>query len=213
MSITRRVSTLFDPADIVPLGSEEWAQECRETLQHAVDRAIGGRLEFTRDIVQFYHHEGWKALRNREGQPFRTCRTFALAARPEGLMLSLRQFKAFMAEIHKAVEEAATEAAAQPPIRQNRRPTKAEQDKFYNVKLTKSGNSTDYLARRIAKNRPDILARMQAGEFPSVRAAAKEAGIIKDKTTLEQLSTLWKKATEKERAQFLQQISIVEPSP
>ena len=40
------------------------------------------------------------------------------------------------------------------------------------------GNAAPYLTARIARDRPDILARMKAGEFPSVRAAALEAGIV-----------------------------------
>src|SRR5215471_12460687 len=36
------------------------------------------------------------------------------------------------------------------------------------------GNSNVYLTRRIARDRPDILARMTAGEFTSVRDAAPE---------------------------------------
>ncbi len=44
---------------------------------------------------------------------------------------------------------------------------------------SKYGTSSDYLIRRIVRDRPDILERMQQGEFPSVRAAAIEAGIIK----------------------------------
>jgi hypothetical protein len=35
-----------------------------------------------------------------------------------------------------------------------------------------NGNHADYLTRRIARDRPDILDRMKAGEYPSVRAAA-----------------------------------------
>jgi hypothetical protein len=44
----------------------------------------------------------------------------------------------------------------------------------------RAGNRSDYLAARIARDRPDILERMKAGEFTSVREAAREAGIIKD---------------------------------
>ena len=40
-----------------------------------------------------------------------------------------------------------------------------------------------YLARRIAKERPDILARMLAGEFEYVAQAAKAAGVLKQKKT------------------------------
>lgn len=39
-------------------------------------------------------------------------------------------------------------------------------------------SSTDYLAARIARDRPDIWERMKRGEFESVAAAAREAGII-----------------------------------
>jgi len=41
----------------------------------------------------------------------------------------------------------------------------------------KFGTNVDYLARRIARDRPDVLERMAAGEFRSVRAAAIEANI------------------------------------
>ncbi len=39
------------------------------------------------------------------------------------------------------------------------------------------GNRTDYLTARIARDRPDIWERMKHGEFSSVAAAAREAGI------------------------------------
>ena len=39
------------------------------------------------------------------------------------------------------------------------------------------GTRADYLARRIARDHPDILERMAAGEFRSVHKAAREAGI------------------------------------
>jgi hypothetical protein len=46
---------------------------------------------------------------------------------------------------------------------------------------TSSFNATKtaaYFAARIARDRPDILERMKAGEFRSIRAAALEAGIV-----------------------------------
>ncbi len=44
--------------------------------------------------------------------------------------------------------------------------------------LAKRVTDPDYLTARIARDRPDILARMKAGIFPSVRAAAKAAGLL-----------------------------------
>ena len=46
------------------------------------------------------------------------------------------------------------------------------------INSTGKGTAAAYLTARIARDRPDILARMKAGEFPSVRAAALEAGIV-----------------------------------
>jgi hypothetical protein len=63
----------------------------------------------------------------------------------------------------------------------------------------KAGNRSDYLVARIARDRPDILARMKAGEFTSVREAAREADIIKDVSLVEQILRLWRKATPAER--------------
>ena len=63
----------------------------------------------------------------------------------------------------------------------------------------KAGNRSDYLVARIARDRPDILERMKAGEFTSVREAAREAGIIKDVSLVEQVLRLWHKATPAER--------------
>ena len=42
----------------------------------------------------------------------------------------------------------------------------------------------DYLTRRIARDRPDVLERMKAGEFRSVRQAALEAGILKPRASI-----------------------------
>jgi hypothetical protein len=55
-----------------------------------------------------------------------------------------------------------------------------------NVRLKPSesfGNNADYLTARIARDRPDILKRMKAGEFRSVRSAAREAGIVRPTAT------------------------------
>jgi hypothetical protein len=40
------------------------------------------------------------------------------------------------------------------------------------VTLKERGNKAAYLTRRITRDRPDVLARMKAGAYPSVRAAA-----------------------------------------
>jgi hypothetical protein len=61
------------------------------------------------------------------------------------------------------------------------------------------GTSTAYLTARLARDRPDILARLHAGEYRSVRAAAREAGMVKDPTPLHVLQRLWHRASPDER--------------
>ena len=52
------------------------------------------------------------------------------------------------------------------------------------------GTDSEYLTARIARDRPDILERMKAGEYRSVRSAAIDAGIIDpEKTKRYQLPT------------------------
>lgn len=59
------------------------------------------------------------------------------------------------------------------------------------------GDSPEYLAARIARDNPDIQEKMKQGEYPSVRAAAVDAGIVKPR-----VQVTWKaEATPEEIAQ------------
>jgi hypothetical protein len=65
------------------------------------------------------------------------------------------------------------------------------------------GNTREYWASRLKRDHPDIFKRLEAGEFKSVRAAAIEAGIVKDPTGKQLLNRAWKKAIEVERREFI----------
>ena len=71
----------------------------------------------------------------------------------------------------------------------------------------KGGNASSYLARRLARDHPEIHAKLEAGEFKSVRAAAREVGMVKEKTPLDHLRAWWAKASEEERATFMDEVS------
>jgi len=49
---------------------------------------------------------------------------------------------------------------------------------------TARGETQSYLLRRLARDAPEILERVKAGEFKSARAAAIEAGIIRPVPTV-----------------------------
>jgi len=72
---------------------------------------------------------------------------------------------------------------------------------------SKRGNQASYLTSRIKRDHPEILERMKAGEFKSVRQAALAARIIKEPTTLALLNRYWKKANPAEQVQFIKNIT------
>jgi len=74
-------------------------------------------------------------------------------------------------EERKAAQARAAAAIPQPPPGGDRR---SDQYQGNNITLIR-GTNPDYLTARIARDRPDILERMKAGEYPSVRAAAIDA--------------------------------------
>lgn len=102
-----------------------------------------------------------------------------------------------------ACETAAETMRRAEAIGPHRRP-KAEEVKVYDVNFNqgKGGNRGSYLAARIKRDRPDIAERVEAGEFPSMRAAAIAAGIIRQKSIVEKALALVKKMTEAERLEF-----------
>lgn len=56
------------------------------------------------------------------------------------------------------------------------------------------GNTKQYQIARLKRDRPDIADALARGEYPSVRAAAKAAGIVQDPTPLTLLQRAWTKA-------------------
>jgi hypothetical protein len=69
-----------------------------------------------------------------------------------------------------------------------------------NVTLMR-GNGAAYLLAKLDRDRPDLAARVRAGDLKPY-TAARQAGIVRDRTILEQLQRLWMKATHEDRASF-----------
>lgn len=84
-----------------------------------------------------------------------------------------------------------------------------------NVRPSSHGNSQAYLLRRLARDAPEILERVKAGEFRSARAAAIEAGIIKPVPTVRITTDMQAMATKLcqhlTREQRIQLIDLLAP--
>jgi hypothetical protein len=69
------------------------------------------------------------------------------------------------------------------------------------------GNSSTYLLRRLSRTSPETLAAYERGEFPSVRAAARAAGVVKDHSPVDKWKAAWGRlsdADKVEAAEWLQ---------
>jgi hypothetical protein len=68
------------------------------------------------------------------------------------------------------------------------------------------GTGSDYLTRRIARDAPEVLERMKAGEFKSVRQAARAAGIVKDPPPVEKVVRALDRLSPAQRADFFERV-------
>jgi hypothetical protein len=90
------------------------------------------------------------------------------------------------------------------------RRSEAAEHQVDNVNLKhKGGNSASYLAARLKRDHPPIWAAYIAEQYPSLRAAALAAGILKPPSALALLRQGWKRATPEERAAFLAETDLV----
>jgi hypothetical protein len=102
-------------------------------------------------------------------------------------------------DVSKSIEDVASNAK---PIGKHGGDRKSEQrngDQGDYITLTRGTTGANYLTRRIARDAPDILEQMKAGEFPSVRQAAIAAGIVKVPTPLEAAMKAVKKPSAADR--------------
>lgn len=165
---------LGDPG--APAGSRLWAlyvsNEIRKTYYDK--RQSGARLH---DLVgMFAEHQAWQEL------GFLTWEDFCV-----------KQLQAQADEVEREATARVVDIAENAkPLASNGGNRKTNQFDNYQTDVPSIDGGTDpaYLTARIARDRPDILERMKAGEYKSVRSAAIDAGIIDpDKTKRYSLPT------------------------
>lgn len=203
----RSIETLAAAGDLnAPPGSSDWAIAVRHKL-HALIADHHSSGVFLREFLgMMEQHNGYSQLVDPDGQPFDSWEAFIRTRKPWGLGHEPEKLTTIVTERLTAQGR----AQKVDPL-----PAHGEIGNGRNrddiISSTSHGTSADYLSRRIARDRPDILERMKAGEFKSVRAAAKEAGIVKDPTPYQLLLKAWNKATVSERVQFAVSLYQLEP--
>lgn len=176
-------------------GTPGWAAWCRRKMCQALDREVSGEIEFETYWPEFCGLQGWSLLGFTDYQEF--CRT----KRPDGLGMTTSQYVRHCEQAKASGVDVVTvlaERAESKPLADRGAPegnTNAckGENKVANSHIDKvptnqqSSTSADRLTRRIARDCPEVLERMKAGEFKSVRAAAIEAGIVKPETPADKL--------------------------
>lgn len=167
-----------------PIGSKPWAEHRKQELEQAIDSAIAGRIRFSSELVDFWQTQAWQLFTDKTDEPFRSFYAFARAQRPYGLGCTEDDYNALMDAAKRTVQDFAEQYGDAPLVNGTGAPKgnqNALKNNDSNTTIVSADRGATYLTRRIARDRPDIIKRMKDGEFTSVRAAAKEAGIVKDK--------------------------------
>ena len=186
-------------------GSRSWSIFLRDEL-----RTLIKDTKFNSDILRGYRntfikYRGWEALTKRYDKPFVSYEDFCTTKPPFGLGYEPEEIEEIIVE-RKSAEAQAQNAKDLGKHGGDHMPGDRKQVDDVNL-LSQGGNQVSYLTARIKRDHPEILERMKAGEFKSVRQAAIEAGIIKEPTTLELLNRYWKKANPAEQVQFIKNIT------
>jgi hypothetical protein len=200
MKLRHEFPPMLGPAEEASVGSIEWAERISRRLQLATDSLSRDTVHhLQRCIKQIWEAEPrpWEIWPEDRpcGTPDEYCR-----------IVTGHPWKALVALIQEMGEEQlgftfrdmqAELAKAQAEHRKRGRPKK--ENSAHGTNLTRGSNKADHLLRRLARDHPIILRRYEKGEFKSVRAAAKAAGLIKEPNRLEQTQKLIARLTKAER--------------
>lgn len=176
------VTTLGETGDLAAEpGSRPWAIAMRleiAALLHK-EEASAGRLAWLTQAMET--HAGYRQLADHQGRPFTSWRAFCEAKAPWGLGYDPAMLTRIINErltAQQRAEQPATLFDAHRPTNEERR------NKGSVTTLVNDDRGAEYLTARIARDRPDILEKMRAGQYQSVRTAALDAGIVKARMSI-----------------------------
>lgn len=171
-------------------GSLPWAQYWRLRTQGEFAELFSHPNQVANALESGWKYKAWNILTDRQGNYFKNFAHFCREPEPYGLgrdpdyvisvlvkMTGRHELESFLGK-PMAVAITAPELKAHganqfsggPDIIRSSKP---EQSKA----LTSFGTSAEYRAARLKRDAPEVAARLARGEFPSVSAAFREAGL------------------------------------
>jgi hypothetical protein len=183
-----------------PKGSAPWARAMRYELHKQWHDGTTELQRFQRYLALMEREKGYQQLDDRYGHPFPSMRAFCVAKPPDGLGFDPDLLDAIARETRQmTLGELTAEVQA---LGEHGGDRKSEGYQGNDSNLDQRGNSSRYHIARLKRDYPDIAEALARGEYPSVRAAAKAAGLVREPTPLATLRRAWQKASPEERQQF-----------
>jgi hypothetical protein len=192
--LTVREAATTSPRSLKTKGSIPWCYQVIEVLKVGYRRLEDNWQEVEQDLQELEAVAAWERI-----PPERPYGSLEAMLRAE---LGVGEIE-FRHRIATAAQQHAAAATPMPPQEVGRGKAGPGRGKKTGNQITRfRGTDASYLARRIARERPDVLAQMQAGAFRSVRQAAIVAGIVRELSPLERAQRAYAKLTPSDQAAF-----------
>jgi hypothetical protein len=164
---TARENALTSPIELKQPGSIEWCWQQIYALKCDWDGKLTSEERWVARLRKLEAYEAWAKVP---------------PEKPYGSLEALLKAEIGV-DVQESVAIVKTRALAAKALTKHGELGRGRDRGVNHTSIRGSGNG-EYLTARIARDRPDILERMKAGEFSSVRQAAKEAGIINERLSV-----------------------------
>jgi hypothetical protein len=154
--LTEKEAALSSPLELKKPGSVDWCWQILFVVKHMWNSKIRSETRWIEILRELEEYHVWDVVP---------------PEKPYGSLDALLK-----AEIGVAAEES-TQIVK---LRANGGDRKSGNYQAYNISLKQYGTAAQYLTARLERDHPAIHERMKRGEYKSVRAAAKEAGLVRD---------------------------------
>lgn len=184
------------------------AADVVRAAQMAISHGGHWLKELPLDILNIVRKKLWREIKPRNRDAFRDFCDFCQHQLPDGLGCDINRLIRLCDTNSEAQLWLRSELAGSQAVTVKQGKPKKESN-VYNINILptkRGGTGAPYLLRRLAKTQPAIVKRYEAGEFPSVRAAAIEAGIIKIPSAIDVAVKAYLKLSTPDRSKFANRI-------
>lgn len=184
------------------------AADVVRAAQMAISHGGHWLKELPLDILNIGRKQLWREIKPRNRDAFRDFCDFCQHQLPDGLGCDIDRLIRLCdtnseAQLWLRSELAGTQAVT---VKSGNNQHTEDVYNINNLPTKRGGTGAEYLLRRLAKTEPAIIKRYEAGEFPSVRAAAIEAGIIKIPSAVDVAVKAYLKLSTADRSKFANRI-------